>query len=133
MKTEYVHPTQLSDGDIRLITKGFLAIKFGDSDPKTLFEKAMQKELFFYKLVGEDFFGIAALRLAEDCLWLELMTGTGLVKHFDEIHDWLLHLALSSGVHKLGALVSRPGLRRLWEKHEATHKASYMVREVSHG
>jgi len=133
MKTQYVHPTQLSDSDIRLITEGFLSIKFGDSDPKALFEKALKRELFFYKLTGEDFFGIAAVRMAEDCLWLELITGEGLVKHFDEIHDWLMRVALSCGVNKLGALVSRPGLKRLWERHEARHEASYMVREVSHG
>lgn len=133
MRTEYVHPSQLSNGDIGLIAKGCLAVKFQPTDPKKLIEKALNRELFFYKLFGEDFFGIAALELADDCLWLQLITGQGLVKHFDEIHDWLMHLALSCGVHKLSAMVSRPGLKRLWEKHEARNAASYMVKEIHDG
>lgn len=133
MKTQYVHPTQLSDSDIALIAKGCLAVKFNTLNPKELIEKAMRKEIFLYKLVGEDFFGITALYITDDCLYVELVTGKGLVKHFSEIHDWLMHLAMSCGVHKLSALIARPGLKRLWEKHEAQHAASYMTKEIVHG
>lgn len=133
MRTEYVHPTRLTDGDIRLIAKGCLAVKVNSLDPKVLIEKAMRKEVFFYKVFGEDFFGIVALYLTDECLWIEFVAGQGLVRHFDEIHEWLMHLALSCGVRQLSALISRPGLKRLWEKHEAHHAASYMTKELAHG
>lgn len=133
MKTEYVHPTRLSDEDLHLIAKGCLAVKVNTLDPKTLIEKALRREVFLYRIVGDGFYGIIALYLADECLWVEFVAGHGLVPHFEEIHEWLQHLALSCKVCKLSALISRPGLKRLWEKHEAKHAASYMTKEFRHG
>ena len=133
MNVEFVHPTQLSVQDIMDIAKGCLRIKFQVLDPQNMVRMALSENLMFYRVQGQDFSGIVAVAPKDDTLWLELVVGKGLLKHFDEIHDWLIGLAKSHGLHSLTAIVASPVIYRLWQRRRAKEVARYFVEEIPNG
>lgn len=133
MNVEFIHPTQLSVEDIRAIAGGCLRIRFQKLDPQNMVRMALSEQLMFYKVWGNGFSGIVAVAPKDDTLWLELVVGKGLLKHFDEIHDWLISLARSHGMHSLTAIVASPVIYRLWLRRKAKEVARYFVEEISNG
>jgi len=133
MRIEAVHATQLTAKDIQLITKGCLAVKILELDPKHLVEMALNGKAMIYRIVGDKMLGIVVITVRGSEVWLEIIAGHGLVKHFDEIHEWLIRMAHSWGMKTLCGIVTRPGLKRLWERHEARSAASYMIKEIRDG
>jgi hypothetical protein len=133
MSTEYVHPTQLTVQDITDIARGCLRIRFQKLDPQNLVRMALSEQLMFYRVWGQDFKGIVAVAPKDDTLWLELVVGKGLLKHFDEIHDWLISLARSHGAHSLTAIVASPIIYKLWQRRKAKEVARYFVEEIGNG
>ena len=133
MKIELVHPTQLSVQDITHLARGCLRIKFQKVDPQQLVRMALTKELNCYKMWGADCSGIALVAPRGDTLWVEMITGKGLLKHFDEVGTWLESLARSHGAHSLSFMLASPALYKLWQRRGAKAVAQYFVKEIENG
>ena len=133
MIATFVHPTQLTEHDTREIVRGCLKLKFQKLEPQYIIRQALSGTMVLYKVQGKDFEGIFVVEPKGDTLWLEMAVGTGLLKHFDELNDWLLGLARSYGAHSLSALVASPGIAKLWKRVSGKPAASYFMQELKNG
>jgi hypothetical protein len=133
MIATFVHPTQLSEHDTREIVRGCLKIKFQHLEPEHIIRQALSGHMVLYKVRGEDFEGIFIVEPKGDTLWLEMAVGKGLIRHFEELNAWLQGLAKSYGAHSLSALVTSPGIARLWKRVSAIPAATYFTQELKNG
>jgi hypothetical protein len=107
-----------------------LELKFQKLEPQYIIRHALAGTMHLYKIRGNDFEGIFVIEPKGDTLWLEMAVGKGLIRHFDELNDWLLGLARSHGAHSLSALVASPGIAKLWKRKSGKAAASYFTQEL---
>lgn len=130
IKLEQVHPVELNNEDISWLIRACLAVKYERFEAKAVVERALKGIVELYRIVG-DVRGMLAVRIGEDELFLECFGGSNVLRHFDEVHEQLKTLARAVGKSKLTTMVSRPGVKRLYEtRTKARPAATYYVEQL---
>lgn len=114
IKLEQVWPQELTEQDIRWLIIGCAACNWKVHTAERLVQRALEGIVGFYRFVGEGE-GMVAVSKEEDELFIEAVAGKNLLRNFAEVHEQLATLARAVGLSALSGMVSRPGLRRLYE------------------
>lgn len=74
--------------------------------------------------------GIFILATGDNGLYVETVAGKGAVKHFDEIYRKIRVVATAAGAKNLYSFISRPSLRRLYDRKTDAEPVATLYRET---
>ena len=129
MQFEQIKPDQLLPADYYWLARGCEGSHDGATSQHQV-EAAIKGNAFIFRVSG-DMEGIFVLSVGDRELREVVMTalaGKGMTKHFDEFYFKVKELCKGTDCKRLSGFVSRPGLKRLYERRtQAKAKATLFV------
>jgi len=121
------------DDVIKWLIEGCAAIKYTEMVPVEQYHRVYEGEAAIYRVSG-DAQGIILTSINKNCLYVEMLSGVGFIKHFFAIREQIMIIARSVGLERISGFVQSTALARLYDRRTRAKRAAVLyVEELNNG
>lgn len=125
----HIKPEDLTDDDIGWLVKGSKE-SFDGTTAISQVRAAQDGQSCVYRITG-DATGVVVLSVGGDrLLTITCLAGSGLLKHFNEVHEAILSTAAAAGASRVNGFTLRAGLQALFQRRTKAKLVPMFVEEV---